>query len=32
MEMLKQQMALKDSDSGLVKLVKNTILNDLATR
>ena len=32
MEMLKQQMATKDSDSGLVKLVKNTILTDLSAR
>ena len=28
MEMPKQQIAIKDSDSGLVNFVKNTILND----
>lgn len=32
MEILKQQMAPKDSDSNLVQLVKQTIINDLATR
>lgn len=32
MEILKQQMAPKDSDSNLVQLVKKSILNDLATR